>query len=364
MITFIQQNLKSMNIRQVTEKDKKRFNELASHPLQSFEWGEFRKRTGVKIIRLGKYEKEELIEVLQITIHKIPFSNFHIGYVPKSRIPSNEMISELISYGKKLKCIFIKFEPNIEKTEYEILKNKVFSDGIFNFVHSQHPLFTLYTQILDLKHDENQLMASMHNKTRYNIRIAQKHNVRIVEDNSDHAFDEYLKLTGETVKRQEFHAHNRNYHQTMWGVLKEAGLAHLFTANFEENGKRNILVTWILFLFNNVLYYPYGASSNIYRNVMASNLMMWEAIKWGKKMGATSFDMWGSLGPDADSKDPWFGFHRFKLGYGTRLVEFIGSYDLVINPIIYNLYNLVYDLRSIILKTQAILRNKFNIQGI
>jgi lipid II:glycine glycyltransferase (peptidoglycan interpeptide bridge formation enzyme) len=45
--------------------------------------------------------------------------------------------------------------------------------------------------------------------------------------------------------------------------------------------------------------------------------------------------MWGALSENPDSDDPWFGFHRFKKGYGAKLVEFVGSWDLVINPAAY-----------------------------
>ena len=83
---------------------------------------------------------------------------------------------------------------------------------------------------------------------------------------------------------------------------------------------------------------------------MASNLMMWEAIKWGKKHNAKHFDLWGCLGPDADKNHPWYGFHRFKEGFGGELVEFMGSYDLVINPILYNIYTVLYPLRKNLLK--------------
>jgi lipid II:glycine glycyltransferase (peptidoglycan interpeptide bridge formation enzyme) len=99
-----------------------------------------------------------------------------------------------------------------------------------------------------------------------------------------------------------------------------------------------------------MLYYPYGASSSRFKNIMASNLMMWEAIRFGKKHGATLFDMWGSLGPNPSISDPWYGFHRFKQGYNPRLIEFIGSFDLVINPKLYKLYNLVHKAREIFLK--------------
>jgi lipid II:glycine glycyltransferase (peptidoglycan interpeptide bridge formation enzyme) len=64
--------------------------------------------------------------------------------------------------------------------------------------------------------------------------------------------------------------------------------------------------------------------------------MMWEVIKFGKKESLSRFDMWGSLGPNADRNDPWYGFHRFKEGYSPRLVEFIGDFDLVLKPGLYS----------------------------
>lgn len=190
----------------------------------------------------------------------------------------------------------------------------------------------------------------MHSKTRYNIKIAEKHGVKIVQDSSDEAFKEYLKLTRETTKRQGFFAHSEKYHKLMWETLKTNAdgklSAHLFLAKY----KNEVLVAWILFIFKDTLYYPYGASSSKFRETMASNLMMWEAIKFGKKLGLKKFDMWGSLGPEPSVKDPWYGFHRFKEGYGPKLVEFVGSYDLVINKPIYKLYKIADKIRWTLLK--------------
>jgi lipid II:glycine glycyltransferase (peptidoglycan interpeptide bridge formation enzyme) len=89
---------------------------------------------------------------------------------------------------------------------------------------------------------------------------------------------------------------------------------------------------------------------------MASNLMMWEVMRYGKKQGCRLFDMWGSLGPEPDTKDPWYGFHKFKQGYGSELVEFLGTYDLVITPLLYNLYGITDAVRWAGLKLLAGLR--------
>ena len=193
------------------------------------------------------------------------------------------------------------------------------------------PLFTKYTFILDLTKSEEELLKNMHSKARYNIRVAQRYGVEVGEDNSSVAFEEYLRLMKETTVRQKFYAHTREYHKKMWKILSPKKMARLFIAKY----KGQVLTAWILFVFKDTLYYPYGASSSLLREVMASNLMMWEAIRFGKKLGLKKFDMWGALGPNPDPKDPWFGFHSFKEKYGPRHVEFIGSYDLVINSPLY-----------------------------
>ena len=339
------------------------FNKLALHPLQSWEWGEFRKKTGIEVVRLGRYEKNRLLETAQITIHPLPFTSYTIGYFPKGNIPSSEMLEKLTEVGKQYNCIFIKLEPNIEKDtpilRYGDIKEKnkkslnILISQYPNIFPSPHPLFTRYTFQLDLTKSEEELLKNMHHKTRYNIKVAQKHQVVVKEDNSDEAFAAYFNLLAATTKRQKFYAHDRRYHKFLWETLKPAGIAHLLTANYQMAGKNHILAAWIVFLFNDVLYYPYGASSDQCKNIMASNLMMWEAIRFGKKQRAKIFDLWGSLGPDPDPSDPWYGFHRFKQGYGPKLIEFIGSYDLVINLNLYKFYNLVHKIRETFLKIKS-----------
>lgn len=315
-------------------------NNFPTHPLQSFEWGEFRKKTGVKVIRGDNF---------QLTIHKIPHLPFNIGYSPKGQMPTKKNVEELKKIGKEEKCIFIQLEPNVELTENSKLKIEN-----LGFRSAAHPLFTRCTFILDLTKSEEELLKNMSSKTRYNIKVAQKHKVEVSEDNSDKGFLEYLKLTKETTQRQGFFAHTEKYHKLMWETLKSTIgeidknelSAHLFLAKYKEE----VLVAWILFVFKDTLYYPYGASSSKYRETMASNLMMWEAIKFGKKLGLSKFDMWGALGPNPDKNDPWYGFHRFKEGYGGKLIEFVGSYDLVINKPLYQLYKITDKIRWIILR--------------
>ena len=249
------------------------------------------------------------------------------------------MADELAKIGKQKHAIFIQLEPNsIGNWKLEI--------GNYGLRPSHHPLFTKFTFVLDLTKSEEELLHAMHPKTRYNLKVAQKHGIIVKEDNSQEALEAYLNLSAETTNRQGFFAHNETYHRRMWEILYPAKIAHLWTASY--HGK--ILAAWILFTWKDTIYYPYGASSREHRETMAPNLLLWEIARWGKSNGYKIFDLWGAIGPDPKENDPWYGFHRFKQGFGPRLVEFVGSFDLVLNPLLYELYKLADTIRWKMLK--------------
>ena len=330
-------------IQLVSESDWEKWNTIVTHHLQTWAWGNFRKSMGIDMVRLGIYDHKKLIEGWQLTFHKIPHLPFTIGYFPKGPVPSQEMLETLVRVGRQHKAIFIQLEPNTTTDEPVAISS--FPD----IHHAHHPLFTSFTFVLDLTKSEDALLASMHNKTRYNIRLAERKGVVIREDDSEKAFAAYLTLSEETTHRQGFYAHNRRYHKVMWKTLHDAGIAKLFTATFEGN----IITAWIIFCWKDTVYYPYGASSRLHREVMAPNLMLWEIAKWAKRQGYFYFDLWGAMGPNPDTSDPWYGFHRFKEGYHPDLVEFLGSFDLVIRKSWYRLYTVADSLRWALLKRKA-----------
>ncbi|MGI5827838.1 MAG: lipid II:glycine glycyltransferase FemX [Patescibacteria group bacterium] len=343
-----------MIIREILPEERTAFNQVVTHPLQSWEWGEFRKKTGVEVVRLGEFEGDKMISGFQITLHPLPkFSQLYIGYMPKSILPEKKVFAALKDLALAKQIVFFKLEPNV----YYPVSD--YSSSNFTKSHEYltemgcipgRPLFTKYSFMLDLTKSEEELLAQMKSKTRYNVRLAERKGVVVSEDNSPQAFEDYLRLTfEETTKRQGFYAHNRQYHRDMWETMYASGIAHLLKATYQGQ----TLVTWIVFTFNNILYYPYGASSSENREVMASNLIMWEAIRFGKRMNCRTFDMWGSLGPNPNSKDPWIGFHRFKEGYGPTLMEFVGTYDYVIDEPKYKLYTVADNLRWKWLKLKA-----------
>jgi len=124
----------------IDENKKDDYNNIVNHPLQSYEWGEFRKKTGAGIIRQAKLSGKKIDEAFCLTLHKTPFLKSFIGYLPKGNLPTNELLTHLLEIGRENKCIFIQLEPNT--TEIENLKLKIENLGL---VPSAHPLFTKFS---------------------------------------------------------------------------------------------------------------------------------------------------------------------------------------------------------------------------
>jgi lipid II:glycine glycyltransferase (peptidoglycan interpeptide bridge formation enzyme) len=318
-----------MDLRQIKDSKKKQYDNKVTHVMQSFEWGEFRKSLGTPVLRYGLYENDKLQVAFQLTFHRIPYINYYVGYLPKGPLPNKELARALKQIGQEQNCAFIKVEPDVQSGESRVQGAE--------FKKSPKPLFTKHNFILDLTKSEEELLKAMHPKTRYNIKVAEKHEVKVEERTDDEAFKSYLKLYFETTKRQGYHGHNETYHRKVWESLKKNNMARILIASYRGEP----ITTWMLFNFKDTLYYPYGGSSKSHPEVMANNLIAWEAIKLGKKLGLKSFDMWGALGEDPNPNDPWIGFHRFKKGYGGKLVEYLGTFDLILNLPIYLAFNFV-----------------------
>jgi lipid II:glycine glycyltransferase (peptidoglycan interpeptide bridge formation enzyme) len=339
-----------MIFRSLREEEKNIYNTVVHHPLQTWEWGEFRKKSGVKVERIGSFDQGKLKKAIQVTFHQLPLINKTVGYFPRGYMPDEDQLATLRQLAEKHNSIFIKLEPNVaQKVDSPSAHNEIQKFLRQNGAVPGRPFFAPYTFHIDLTQSVEKLFLKLSNKTRYNVNLASRKGVEIFENSTEEGMEQYIQILEETTKRQGFYLHTPEYFRQMWQTMGQSGMIRIFNAVYQDT----ILVSWVMFVFNGVLYYPYGASRAVHRDVMASNLMLWEMITWGKSQGCHTFDLWGSLGPKPNQKDPWFGFHRFKKGYGGDLMEFVGTYDFVVNEPYYKIFRLVEGLRWKLLRLRA-----------
>lgn len=273
------------------------------------------------------------------TKHKIPFTNFSYAYCPRVS-PFDINFDGLKKSLEENNCVAIHFDvPNVVKgDEEEKSALEIFEK---NCSKSYREEFAGANFLMDLTKSEEDLLSGMSNKQRYNINYAIKKGVTVRKAQGQKDFDIFFDLYKETGERQGFYFRSKNYLQKAWEIFSQHSACDILIAEYE--GKP--FASWLLFVSEGILYYPYGGSTENLKNLQANCLIGWEAIKYGKEKGCDLFDMWGAAENLEDTKDEYFGFSQFKAKFGGQHVLYIDSYDLVLNQPVYQMFNTVNNLR-------------------
>lgn len=274
--------------------------------LQSLLWSELQARNHYAGEKIGQ----------SFFLRKPLFLRKH--YLYGSRIKAED----LNFIQKNSGAVFVRFEPNSSVWEGKGIKTI--------------PIQPAKTIILDLQKSTDELLAAMHQKTRYNIRLAEKKGVKIICDNT--RINDFLSLMKETTNRDNFFAHSDAYYRNLASFNPD--FIKLFLAEYEGQ----IIAAGLFCFCQSTAVYMHGASSNEFRNVMAPYLLQWTVIKEAQAAGLKYYDFYG-----IDSQK-WPGVTRFKEGFGGEEVNYAGTFDLVLQPFWYSIYRLMRMARRAIKK--------------
>jgi lipid II:glycine glycyltransferase (peptidoglycan interpeptide bridge formation enzyme) len=284
------------------------------HFLQSKEWEEFQKSVGKEVFRIDG----ALFIKLPLAFGK---SYLYCG----GCLTFN--VKQVLDLAKKENVVFLKVEPMVEDTR---LANELVSAG---FRKSKKEIQPQRTIILDITQSEEQILARMRAKTRYNIHLAQRKNLRLKvydQGGAGGVFDAFWQMLRNTARRDRFHLHEKVYYE------KQLWHTKLFALTVRGKMAAGALVLF----FHKSAVYLHGASDYTLRNYMAPYLLHLEITKYAKEQGYKEYDFWG-----VDPKK-WPGLTRFKRGFGGRELEYIGSYDYVFQPFWYAAYNFYRKLKA------------------
>ena len=305
--------------------------------LQSWQWGEILRAEGENILRVGvksdsaQSGAQEILAAATLVKQDLG-GGYSYWYAPRGPIFKDEggapraavaqfLFSEIRKIDKKM--IFVRTEPaSIPSAENFSFRKTI----------NLQPAQTL---MLDLSMSEGELLVAMGQKTRYNIRLAEKKGVKIKASTAADfpALWRLLKLTGE---RDGFKIHGAQHYEKM--LAAPSDFIRLFFAEYE--GK--YIATGLFCFWGDRVTYLHGASENEFRSVMAPYLLQWSVIRLARAAGFSSYDFYG-----IDEKK-WPGVTRFKLGFGGQRKEYPGTYDLVFRPGFYRIYGLARKLRRLI----------------
>ena len=184
---------------------------------------------------------------------------------------------------------------------------------------------------IDLSLSEEDLLARMKQKTRYNIRLSQKKGV-IVRSGNIADLELVYAMYAATSLRDGFIIRPKEYYFFLWQTFMEAGMALPLIAEVDNKPIGGLF----LFYFNQKAYYLYGMSLDTHREMMPNYLLQWEAMRLGKSLGCKIYDLWGA--PDIfDPSDRMWGVYKFKEGLGGEVIKTIGAYDYPTSKLAYTI---------------------------
>jgi len=298
---------------------------LGGHLLQSWRWGEFKSLHGwsAERVAVGAPTPRAMAQVL--FRRQGPLS---VAYIPRGPAFAEgdadsvrELFSEIDRICRRRRAIHLIVEPDRPLP----FKGTFKSEGFVRGPEHYQPSRTVKVPLLS----DDELLAQMHQKTRYSIRLAQRRGVSVIRaTGTDEDLTDFYDLLSDTAERNEFGIHRKEYYADFVRIFGDDCI--LLFANVEDVRAATVIAA----KFGDEAIYMYGASSTRHRAHGAAFLLQFEAMRWARAAGCRTYDLWGIPPRDPDSiagngdrvagtrgKD-WRGLYKFKVGFGGEIVSY------------------------------------------
>jgi peptidoglycan pentaglycine glycine transferase (the first glycine) len=341
-----------------------------AHLLQTSEWGQVKARYGWQPFYLVWEESQPYrvlrhpteaprtaqaaALVLERTISLGGFATrLRVLYTPKGPLLDwgqaalrQRVLADLRDFAHRRGAIFIKIDADvllgtgIPGTPEDVLNPvgqttlKALQTGGWRF--SEEQIQYRNTMLIDLKQPAEELLARMKQKTRYNIRLAERKGVTMrVATREDIPL--LYRMYAETSLRDGFVIRAEAYYRTVFeAFMGPEGHCEPLLAEVEGEPVAAVAI----FRFAGQAIYLYGMSRDLHRDKMPNYLLQWEAIRRAQAAGCTVYDLWGA--PDEfDESDSMWGVYRFKEGLGAQVTRHLGAWDFAMRPWLFQLYTQV-----------------------
>jgi len=302
-----------------------------AHLLQTTQWGELKSPYGWDIEHLKVDDCGA-----QVLFRRFPLG-LTLAYIPKGPVGEwlPTLLPQLDALCRQRRAFVLKIEPDADWDPN--LADRMRAHG---FKPSHHNIQPRQTLTVNLQGDEEQILGRMHQKTRYNVRLASRKGVTVRPWDDLEGFG---RMIHETAARDRFGAHISAYYQRAYGLFHPSGACQIFVAEYEGLP----LAALMIFARGNRAWYFYGASTTEHRNLMPTYLLQWEAMRWARSRGCTQYDLWGVPDESLETleaefttrRDGLWGVYRFKRGFGGKLVRSAGAWDRPYNRPLYWIYS-------------------------
>lgn len=294
---------------------------FSAHYWQSDQWEKTKSDSGCETFWATHKNAKALIIVRKA--HFLKFWVQPFWEIPRGPIgdPADipKLIENILAKAKAQNITCVRIYPPFGTRNF--WKNLNFDTSVYSTKIAPE-IFPLDTLMIDLTKSEEDILAQMKQKGRYNIKVAKKKGITVSQETNTNTF---WKLMKQTTTRDGFRSVKKNVYQKMLNSFGENGI--LLTAK-DETGEA--LASAIFTIGEGLAVYNYGASSNHKRNLMAPYLLQWEGMQWAKEKGAQTYDFLG-ISPENDESHKLSTVAGFKHKFGGQRVTCDNGLDFYIS---------------------------------
>ena len=301
------------------------------HLLQTWAWGELKGAFGWEPVRVALERDGALIAGAQVLYRRLgPLS---LAYVPKGPIllendpdAARTLWDAVHRLSRRWRALALKVEPEWRDEDAAAHKRL----RTWGFRPSPDTIQPRRTILVDLTAPEEEILARMKPKWRYNVRLSARKEVIVREENDNlSTFYRLMRLTG---ARDAFGIHTEEYYRRAVMLFASLDRVRLLMAYYRDEPLAGLLV----YAFNRQAWYMYGASSDAHRERMPNHQLQWRAMQWAKSKGCSQYDLWGITDAEENPLSAALGgVERFKAGFGGEVVRYVGAYDYIYSRPLY-----------------------------
>jgi peptidoglycan pentaglycine glycine transferase (the first glycine) len=325
-----------------------------AHFLQTAQWAQVKRRTGWQPLYCAWQDESGQTAAAALVLQRalspggLPLP-LRVLYAPRGPLLdwndsslAQQVLDDLQALARRQGAIFLKIDPAVrlgcgrpgspeaqDDPAGKALQGSLSRRG---WLFSGEQVQFRNTLLVDLAPGEDALLARMKQKSRYNIRLAERKGVT-VRPGSPADYGLLYRMYAETSLRDGFVIRDEGYYRHVWETFQQAGMAEPLIAEVEGQPVAAVVV----FRFAGTAYYLYGMSRQEHREKMPNHLLQWEAMRRARQAGCQAYDLWGA--PESfTADDPLWGVYRFKEGLGGQLVRTLGAWDYPVRPGLYRAY--------------------------
>ena len=338
-----------------------------AHLLQTWEMSQAKARTGWQTIPfvwqdgMGKPVAAAMVHRRAIQVGGLA-KKICALYVPRGPLLDWDdadlrlrILDDLQAFGKCQGAIYIKIDPDVVLgTGVPGMQDAVeFKEGQAvcsdlqwrGWQCSKEQIQDRNTILIDLTLPEDEMLSRMKQKTRYNVRLAQKKGVTVRAGTLDD-IPLLWHMFNETAARDGFVLRQDGHYQFVWRSLMGVSPSIFSLQPFMESLIAEVdgepVAAVSVSYFAGQALYSYGMSRGIHREKMPNYLLQWETMCRAKALGCKIYDTWGVPEKFTGGGQDWVGggegVYRFKDGLGGTVYRGIGAWDFTPNPILYRMY--------------------------